>query len=205
MVMAAPDASGDAMLRHLASALPDGYALRPRTEPDLPFLRELYAQSRAEELAAVPWTAEARRAFLDDQFGKQHAHYLQHYPTAQWWIVTSDGAPMGRLYVAQTSGDIRVMDVTLDAAHRNHGVGTALMRALLRHADAQSLQATLHVEPFNPAMRLYQRLGFTHVETRGIYHFMRRAPSVEDDLVAHARGVPADRDHEQLQPAVGRV
>jgi RimJ/RimL family protein N-acetyltransferase len=193
------------MLRHLARALPAAYALRPRTEADLPFLRELYAQSRAEELAPVPWTAHAKREFLDDQFGKQHAHYLQHYPTAQWWIVTCDGAPVGRLYVARTPGDLRVMDVTLAAAHRKHGIGTALMRALLRHAGEEALAVTLHVEPFNPAMRLYLRLGFAHVETRGVYHFMRRPPSVEDDLVADVRRVPADRDHEQLQPAVGRV
>lgn len=203
--MAAPDDSDDAMLRHSARALPAAYALRPRTDADLPFLRDLYAQSRAEELAAVPWTQENKRAFLDDQFGKQHAHYLQHYLSAQWWIVTCGPEPVGRFYVAQTSGDLRLMDVTLAAGHRNRGVGTALMRGLLRHAQEEAIAATLHVEPYNPAMRLYERLGFTHVETRGIYHFMQRAPSVEDDLVAHARGVPADRDHEQLQPSVGRV
>ena len=203
--MAVPDDCAGDLLGRLERALPAGYGLRPRTDADLPFLRELYARSRAEELAQVPWTEHAKRAFLDDQFGKQHAHYLQHYPSAQWWIVICGGAPVGRLYVAQTTGDLRVMDVTLDSAHRNRGVGTALMRGLLRYSDAQSLQATLHVEPFNPAMRLYLRLGFAHAETRGVYHFMRRPPSVEDDFVADVGRVPADRDHEQRQPAVGRV
>jgi len=32
---------------------------------------------------------------------------------------------------------------------------------------------TLHVEPYNPAVRLYQRLGFRVVEQRGVNLFMK--------------------------------
>ena len=202
--MAVPVGSpGDSHRWH--ALLPAGVGVRRREDEDAGFLRELYAQSRAQELGPVPWSVERKRAFLGDQFAKQHSHYLQHYPTAQWWVVTLDGAPAGRLYVAQTPGDLRIMDVTLDAALRNRGIGTALMRALLVHADTARLAVTLHVEPFNPAMRLYGRLGFAHVETRGVYHFMRRDASVEDDLVGHALGAASHRDHEQVEPAAMRM
>jgi len=30
----------------------------------------------------------------------------------------------------------------------------------------------LHVEPDNPAQRLYQRLGFRLIENRGVYDFL---------------------------------
>ena len=153
--------------------LSPGYGLRPRTEADLPFLCDLYAHTREEELAPVPWPQEQKRAFLEDQFDKQHRHYLQHYPQAQWWIVTCEDRAVGRLYVAQTARDLRVMDVSLLAAHRNQGVGGALMRSLLAHADRLGISASLHVEPFNPALRLYQRLGFATVEDKGIYDLMR--------------------------------
>jgi GNAT superfamily N-acetyltransferase len=188
-----------------ARHLPHGYALRVRQEDDLPFLRELYARTREEELRPVPWTAEQKRAFLYDQFAKQHAHYLQHYPQAQWWIVTCDGLPVGRLYVALTARDCRIMDVALLDAHRNRGIGTALMRAVLEDAQAAGVPASLHVEPFNPALRLYMRLGFVHVETRGVYLYMERPCSVEDDLVAGALGVAADRHHEHVQAPVRRM
>ena len=59
-------------------------------------------------------------------------------------------------------------------ALRGGGIGTALMHALLAHADTLGLPVTLHVEPFNPALRLYTRLGFVAVEERGLYLFMRR-------------------------------
>jgi GNAT superfamily N-acetyltransferase len=191
----------DALARHL----PRGYALRPREVHDLPFLRELYAATREEELRPVQWPPEQKRAFLHDQFEKQHAHYLQHYPQAQWWIVTCDGSPVGRLYLSRTARDLRIMDVSLLDAHRNQGVGTALMRAAIEHAQDQRVPSSLHVEPFNPALRLYQRLGFVHVETRGVYLFMERPCSVEDDFVAGARGFAADRHHEQLQAPVRRM
>jgi ribosomal protein S18 acetylase RimI-like enzyme len=35
---------------------------------------------------------------------------------------------------------------------------------------------TLHVEPLNPAQRLYRRLGFRLLEDRGVYHFLEWRP-----------------------------
>jgi GNAT superfamily N-acetyltransferase len=187
--------------REIAAAryLPNGYALRPREDQDLPFLCELYACTREEELRPVPWAPAQKRAFLSEQFSRQHTHYLQHYPQAQWWIVTFGGSPVGRLYLACTKLDSRIMDVSLLDAHRNRGVGTALMRSVVEDAQTAGVQASLHVEPFNRALRLYLRLGFVHKETRGVYLYMERPCSVEDDLVAGALGVAADRNDEHFE------
>lgn len=195
------EAGDDAPARYL----PAGYALRPREPGDLGFLGELYAAMRDEELRPVAWTPEQKRAFLDDQFAKQHAHYLEHYPQARWWIVTCDGQPVGRLYVARTARDLRIMDVSLIEAHRNRGIGTALMRALIEQSQAHGVPASLHVEPFNPALRLYQRLGFAYVETRGVYLFMERPCSVEDDFVAGSPSLAADRHHEHVEAPARRM
>ncbi len=201
------DAAG-AALAQLLKSLPAAYGLRHRSEADLPFLRRLYAQTREEELAPVPWTAQQKEAFLADQFNKQHSHYLQHYPQAQWWVLTFQDAPMGRLYVEQTPRELRVMDVSLVPEHRHQGLGTALMDALLQHADCHQLTASLHVEPFNPALRLYERLGFVHAETRGVYLFMQRPPttrSVENEFVTRVAGIASDGNHEKIQAAVPRM
>jgi ribosomal protein S18 acetylase RimI-like enzyme len=64
--------------------------------------------------------------------------------------------------------------VTLLPAYRNRGIGTRLMDELLRYADSLGREASLHVEPFNPAKRMYARMGFVVRETRGIYEFMVR-------------------------------
>jgi hypothetical protein len=35
---------------------------------------------------------------------------------------------------------------------------------------------SIHVERFNPALRLYERLGFREVEDKGVYLLMQRVP-----------------------------
>ena len=35
---------------------------------------------------------------------------------------------------------------------------------------------TIHVESFNPALRLYRRRGFEHADTSGVYFLMRWTP-----------------------------
>ena len=36
---------------------------------------------------------------------------------------------------------------------------------------------TIHVERFNPALRLYERLGFSVAEDKGVYLFLERPPA----------------------------
>ena len=160
-----------------ARHLPDDVGLRERVEADLPFLAELYASTREEELRPIAWPDADKQAFLLDQFMRQHEHYLSHYPRAQWLVVEHEMQPIGRLYVEQTAAEIRLMDMALAAPWRGRGIGTSLLRAITESADESALPATLHVEPYNPAMRLYSRFGFEETETRGVYVFMTRTPA----------------------------
>ena len=143
------------------------------------FSASLYALTREAELSAVDWPTAAKQSFCRQQFDAQHAHYHQHYPDAQFLLVERDGAPVGRLYFEQTTKELRLMEITMVAAARNLGIGGALSGALLKHAHACGVAMGLHVEPFNPARRLYERQGFHAVEERGLYLYMRfESPSV---------------------------
>ncbi|MBK7470654.1 MAG: GNAT family N-acetyltransferase [Betaproteobacteria bacterium] len=71
--------------------------------------------------------------------------------------------------------EVRLMDITLLPAQRNQGTGMQVVNALLHYADALRRPVSLHVEPFNPAKRMYARMGFVVSETRGLYEFMIRA------------------------------
>ena len=59
---------------------------------------------------------------------------------------------------------------------RNRGVGTALLRHTIEEGGKLGLPVTIHVEQFNPALRLYQRLGFLPAGENGIYLLMKRSP-----------------------------
>jgi ribosomal protein S18 acetylase RimI-like enzyme len=155
---------------------PAGLALRRFTDSDLPFLADLYASTRQEELAPVPWSDAQKAAFLRWQFDNQHQYYQQYYTTCEFLIVEALGAGgerIGRLYVDRWPAEIRVVDIALRPEHRRRGYGSALLREVMDEAAAAGLAVTIHVEGHNPAMVLYQRLGFRHVDTNGVYHLMR--------------------------------
>jgi ribosomal protein S18 acetylase RimI-like enzyme len=150
-----------------------GLTFRPIGDADLPFLARLYASTRTDELAPVPWSAEEKAVFLESQFRLQHAHYQRHYVGADWLVIFRAGAAAGRLYLARWTREHRIVDIAFLPDHRRHGLGSALLRDLMNEAAAAGKDLTIHVEKMNPALRLYQRLGFETSEDKGVYDLMR--------------------------------
>jgi ribosomal protein S18 acetylase RimI-like enzyme len=150
--------------------------LRPVEPGDEEFLYRVYASTRTEELAVVPWDDDAKEAFLRMQFAAQDTWYHEQMPDASYQVVLVDGEPAGRLYVDRREDEIRIVDIALLPEHRGRGLGTALLRELLEEADAAGKPVTIHLERFNPALRLYERLGFAQVEDQGVYLFLERRP-----------------------------
>lgn len=159
----------------IAAAATHGVAYRVETEADVPFVRDLYAAVRAPELAPILWSAEQKRAFLDDQFDKQRHWYRTQYQ-ADWLIVERAGQPIGRLYLLRAADRHEVIDISLVDGVRGQGLGGAILRDVLADADAAAVPVQVYVESFNPAKRLYDRLGFVPVETGGVYDRMIRMP-----------------------------
>lgn len=155
---------------------PDELSLRPIEESDLDFLRRLYSTTRDYEMELVDWTPEQKQDFLDQQFEAQHKHYMEHFPKAQFSLVLVGGRRAGRLYIDRRPKEIRLVDIALLPAFRNRGLGKRLMDDLLDEGRRTSLPVRIHVEKFNPAMRLYRRLGFTHIEDQGVYFLMEWQP-----------------------------
>jgi len=151
--------------------------LRPVRPEDREFMLAVYASTRTEELAPVPWTDEQKAAFLRMQFAAQDADYSRNYARADFSVVKVDGVPAGRLYVERRPGEIRLIDIALLPAFRGRGLGKGLLRDLLAEAESAGKKVTLHVEVFNPARRLYEGLGFTAVSERSPYVLMERRPA----------------------------
>lgn len=122
----------------------------------------------------MPWDDAQKDAFLRMQFSAQDRWYHDQMPDASYQVVLVDGQPAGRLYVDRRADEIRVVDIALLPEHRGNGLGTALMRALLAEADATAKRVTIHVERFNRARRLYERLGFAEVAEHGVYLLLER-------------------------------
>jgi GNAT superfamily N-acetyltransferase len=150
--------------------------LRPIEPGDEEFLYRVYASTRQEELAQVDWPEEQRAAFLRMQFDAQSSYYEEHYRGAELSVILSDDHPAGRLYVARWPEEIRIVDIALLPEHRGIGIGTRLLKDLISESDESGKHLSIHVERFNPALRLYDRLGFRTVADKGVYVLMERAP-----------------------------
>lgn len=149
---------------------------RAGTDGDYDFQRRLYHDARAEEMKHFPFEDAQKKAFLDWQFDCQWNHYREHYPTCDWRIIESNGVPVGRLLIDRWPDQIRVVDIALVSEMRGGGIGSMLMQEILDEGRASGKPVTIHVEVFNPAQTLYQRLGFQQVDTSGAYHLMRWSP-----------------------------
>jgi ribosomal protein S18 acetylase RimI-like enzyme len=163
-----------AFLQDSHRARPVGLSFSVVGEADWPLLAQVYADSRAEELAPVAWPQAQKSAFLTQQFEAQRLHYATHYSGADLSVVRLHGQPIGRVYVYRSASELRLMDIALLTAFRGRGLGSAMLTELLDEADGAGQVVSLHVEHQNPVRRMYDRLGFEWVEERGAYVFLRR-------------------------------
>lgn len=144
----------------MTAVLAPAVDLRPATDADEGFLRAVYADARAEEVAAFGWPPAEAAAFLTIQFDAQRRHLRAVYPGSVDAIVTVDGARAGRLWTDHGADEFTVIDLALLAHHRGAGVGGRLLRNLQAGAAARDLPVCLQVLRTNRARHLYERLGF---------------------------------------------
>jgi ribosomal protein S18 acetylase RimI-like enzyme len=168
-------------------------ALRPIVPDDRAFLLAVYSSIRQAELAAVGWNSAQKAAFVAMQFGAQHTYYQEHYGSASFDVVLVDGQPAGRLYVSREGDEIRIVDIALLPEFCNRGIGSSLLRQLHAEARAAGKPLRIHVERFNPALRLYERLGFRQVADRGVYLFMEWRSDNSQLPISNSQGESLDR------------
>jgi ribosomal protein S18 acetylase RimI-like enzyme len=125
----------------------------------------------------VPWDDAQKHTFLRMQYDAQDAWWRENYAQASFDVIVADGEPVGRLYVHRGESEIRIVDIALLPEYRGGGIGTRLLQDLVDEADAAGKSVTIHVERLNPALRLYERLGFSLAEDEGVYLFLARPPT----------------------------
>jgi len=146
--------------------------LRPALPEDEAFLCAVYASTRRDELAACGWDQAQQEAFLQMQFNCQRQSYGWQYPRAEHQVILRDGQPVGRIIVHRTEEEILLVDIALLPEHRNAGIGGALVRDLFAEASTAGKPVRLHVERFNRARQLYERLGFVCIGDTGMHFLM---------------------------------
>jgi GNAT superfamily N-acetyltransferase len=149
--------------------------LRQANSDDLPFLRAMLLEAAhwrsggARPPFAEALAEEPRLARYVDGWGRPGdfgvaAENATDPIGAAWWRYFEASGP-GYGFVDEAVPEI---SVAIAADRRTRGIGTALLKALQHHARDQLVpRLSLSVEPDNPAMTLYERLGFRRVSLSG--------------------------------------
>jgi|HubBroStandDraft_6_1064221.scaffolds.fasta_scaffold1509566_2 ribosomal protein S18 acetylase RimI-like enzyme len=135
--------------------------LRAYADGDFDFARGLYF--------------ETMRSAIERHFGWDETHQQSSF--ARWFtpeevsIITVDGADAGWIQQRQERSSIFLGSIYILPAMQQKGIGTLIITSILEQAEQLSLSVTLAVMKENPALNLYERLGFriTHQDDYKLY------------------------------------
>lgn len=145
------------------------FTIRPASLEDLPFLREMLFEAAAvsDEIRALGMEKALVLPFI--------AHILEHFGRRGDFGFVAEidnkiliGAIWARLFPAEAQGygfvsaEIPELAVAVAPGFRGRGAGTRLLEELIKEARNLNFSAlSLSVDRRNPALKLYERLGFT--------------------------------------------
>jgi ribosomal protein S18 acetylase RimI-like enzyme len=126
---------------------------RPANLEDMPFLLELRQETMNPHLVAsglIPSMEEHVRRILF------------RFDCAQ--IIELAGDAIGLLKIARDGAEWHLIQVQLKPAWQGQGLGAQLIQSVINEARNTGASLSLNVLKANPALRLYERLGFLVVE-----------------------------------------
>jgi ribosomal protein S18 acetylase RimI-like enzyme len=154
---------------------------RSATDDDVDFLRLMGYE-------AATWRADAARPPLEEVLAQPHlARYLDGWGRrGDAAVIAEDeggerlGAAWYRTFTAAEPGfgfldeSVPELSIAVRGEMRGRGIGTALLATIAERARADGVAAlSLSVERENPAVRLYERVGFRVVQRDATTFTMR--------------------------------
>jgi ribosomal protein S18 acetylase RimI-like enzyme len=137
--------------------------LRPAAPEDFGYCARLYFEGMEKIIKELNLNMDAQVAGL-----------RQRWDVTQVRIIALDGTDIGWLQSFEKDNTLFLGQLFVEGAFRRRGIGTEVVKALVEEATRAGRAMTLGVVKTNPALRLYERLGFrtTHEDERKFY--MRR-------------------------------
>ncbi|HUM10517.1 MAG TPA: GNAT family N-acetyltransferase [Myxococcaceae bacterium] len=134
--------------------------LRPAVDSDFEACRRTY-------FAEHGWIDERLNLARDGQ----EANFRRLWTASQVRIIQLEGTNVGWLQTVPRDEEYFLGTLVIDGAFQRRGVGTEVMKRVLEEGARRGQPVRLSVVKFNPARRLYERLGFqvTHEDEHKVY------------------------------------
>ncbi len=111
----------------------------------------------------------------DDTF--QQNYFAQNFDITGCQIVLINGRKAGQITTIDQGQNIFISAIYLLPEFQNYGIGSALLKQVLKKAERFNVTVTLRVLKANePAYRLYKRLGFIETADKLTHRMMKWQP-----------------------------
>ncbi len=107
----------------------------------------------------------------------QAASFQQQWDRTQVRIIALDGSNVGWFQTIPQDDDLFVAQIFVDRPFQRRGIGTEVMKRLIGEAARVNQTMRLDVVKINPAVRLYERLGFRVIGGDDRKFYMKRDPA----------------------------
>jgi GNAT superfamily N-acetyltransferase len=136
-------------------------ALRTACEDDVAFARNLYLETMREII---------ERLFGWDQ-RREEQNFARSFKLEEVRVTTADGNDVGWIQEQVSEKSINLRSFYVAPAMQGRGIGTQVLRMLLKSAAVESKAMTLAVVKINPARLFYEKRGFrtTHEDEHKFY------------------------------------
>jgi GNAT superfamily N-acetyltransferase len=101
--------------------------------------------------------------------------FREYFNPRSTQIIQSDGIEIGMLRVEERADCIYLADIQIQHEYQNRGIGTSLIRSVIRSTSIANKPVRLRVLRGNPAKNLYLRLGFKEIEILDDCDILERA------------------------------
>jgi len=119
---------------------------------------------------------------LNLDMAKHAANFRQQLKLTEVRIITLDEADIGWLQTRTEAGALFLAQLFVDAPFQRRGIGSEVMKRIIGEAGNAGQCVTLGVVKTNPALQLYQGLGFQITHEDGRKYYMRREAMVDSML-----------------------
>jgi GNAT superfamily N-acetyltransferase len=140
-------------------------SFRPALDQDFDYCKRLY-------FGEMEWII--KELHLDR--AAQAASFQHQWDLTQIRIIALDDTDVGWLQTMTRDDEFFVAQMFVDRPFQRRGIGTEVMKRLIGEAAGVNQTMRLNVVKINPAVRLYERLGFQVVREDDRKFYMKRDP-----------------------------
>ncbi len=107
----------------------------------------------------------------DDQFQQQFHH--DSFDPKETKIILEKGIDAGFLILLEDEKELELKEINLLQKFQNNGIGSNILKEVLKQGKEQEKAVKLQVLKVNPAIKLYRRYGFEVYDETDTHYLMK--------------------------------